>query len=212
MVATTRDNFPASVSYTVFFLSGMAAILYQVLWQRAVFTMFGSDSESVTIVVSAFMLGLGLGSLVGGALSKRFPNHLILVFAAIEASIGAFGLVSLSFFAALREWVLSASEVTLHIVSFIGVALPVSLMGMTLPVLVAYLVRQTDNVGHSVGVLYYVNTLGSAVGCFIGAFFLFRELGMSGSVMLAAGLNLGVAAVVLIVDRLTKDRLTKEDR
>lgn len=206
MVATTRDNFPASISYTVFFLSGMAAILYQILWQRAVFTMFGSDSESVTIVISAFMLGLGLGSLVGGALSKRFPNHLIPVFAAIEAAIGAFGLVSLSFFGILREWVLEASDLTLHIVSFVGVALPVSLMGMTLPVLVAYLVRQTDNVGHSVGVLYYVNTLGSAVGCFLGAFFLFRVLGMSGSITLAAGLNIGAATIVLVVDRFTRRR------
>lgn len=205
MVATTRDNFPASVSYTVFFLSGMAAILYQILWQRAVFTMFGSDSESVTIVVSAFMLGLGLGSLVGGALSKRFAHHLIPVFAGIEAAIGLFGLVSLSFFGLLREWVLTASDLTLHIVSFVGVALPVSLMGMTLPVLVAYLVRQTDNVGHSVGVLYYVNTLGSAIGCFFGAFFLFRVLGMSGSVTLAAAINLGVATTVLVVDRLKRD-------
>jgi predicted membrane-bound spermidine synthase len=206
MTARAADNFPVSVSYTVFFLSGMAAILYQILWQRAVFTMFGSNSESVTIVVSAFMLGLGVGSIAGGALSKRFPEHLIPVFAGIEAAIGLFGLVSLRFFEMLREVVLHTSDLTLHIVSFLGVALPVSLMGMTLPVLVAYLVRQTSNVGHSVGVLYYVNTLGSAAGSFLGALFLFRVFGMSDSVSIAASLNLGAAVTVFAVHRATSAR------
>jgi predicted membrane-bound spermidine synthase len=206
MVATSSDKFPAPVSYAVFFLSGMAAILYQILWQRAVFAMFGSDNESVTIVVSAFMLGLGIGSLVGGVLSRRFADHLIMVFAAIEAAIGLFGLVSLGYFRLLRDLTLNASDLTLHIVSFVGVALPVGLMGMTLPVLVAYLVRQTDNVGHSVGVLYYVNTLGSAIGCFVGAFGLFAALGMSGSVTVAASANLLAAAAVVLVDRVVKGR------
>src|SRR2546427_2232945 len=50
----------------LFFLSGFPALLYQVVWQRALFTIYGVNIESVTVVVSAFMLGLGLGSLVGG--------------------------------------------------------------------------------------------------------------------------------------------------
>lgn len=204
MSSNASDNFPAPVSYGVFFLSGVAAVLYQILWQRAVFTMFGSDNESVTIVVSAFMLGLGIGSLVGGALSKRFATRLIPVFAAIEGCIGLFGLVSLDFYGMLRDVTLDASDLGLHVVSFLGIALPASLMGMTLPVLVAYLVRQTKNVGHSVGILYYVNTLGSAAGSFLGALALFGALGMRGSILVAATLNIGVAAVVLIVHRITR--------
>jgi predicted membrane-bound spermidine synthase len=201
MAARATDNFPAVISYAVFFVSGMAAILYQILWQRAVFTMFGSDNQSVTIVVSAFMLGLGVGSLIGGQLSRRFPKRLIPVFAGIEGAIGLFGLVSLGYFRLLRDLTLEASETMLQVVSFLGVAVPVSLMGMTLPVLVAYLVRQTNNVGQSVGVLYYVNTLGSAVGCLVGALALFAAFGMSGSVAFAAALNLVAAATVLVVDR-----------
>lgn len=55
----------------LFFLSGFPALLYQIVWQRALFTIFGVNVESVTVVVSAFMLGLGLGSLLGGWLSQR---------------------------------------------------------------------------------------------------------------------------------------------
>jgi hypothetical protein len=61
--------------YAVFFLSGVAAILYQLVWQRALLTLLGTDSESVTLVVSAFLLGLGTGGFAGGGLSRtRVPD------------------------------------------------------------------------------------------------------------------------------------------
>ena len=50
----------------LFFCSGFPALIYQIVWQRALFAIYGLNIESVTIVVSGFMLGLGLGSLVGG--------------------------------------------------------------------------------------------------------------------------------------------------
>ena len=59
---------------TLFLFSGMPALIYQVVWQRALFSIYGVNAESVAIVVSAFMLGLGLGSLAGGRLSARFPQ------------------------------------------------------------------------------------------------------------------------------------------
>jgi len=55
----------------LFFFSGFPALIYQLTWQRALFRIFGVNIESVTVVVAAFMLGLGLGSLLGGELSKR---------------------------------------------------------------------------------------------------------------------------------------------
>src|SRR5579862_6413789 len=52
--------------YGLFFLSGFPALIYQIVWQRTLFIIYGVNVESVTVVVTAFMLGLGLGSLVGG--------------------------------------------------------------------------------------------------------------------------------------------------
>jgi xanthine/uracil permease len=49
-----------------FFLSGAVALIYQVCWQRLLFAVVGVDIESVTPIVSAFMLGLGLGAALGG--------------------------------------------------------------------------------------------------------------------------------------------------
>src|SRR3977135_2333362 len=61
--------------YVLFFISGFPALIYQIVWQRALFTIYGVNIESVTLVVSAFMLGLGLGSLLGGVWSRtpRLP-------------------------------------------------------------------------------------------------------------------------------------------
>src|SRR6266853_1821452 len=77
----------------LFFFSGFPALIYQLTWQRALFRIFGVNIESVTIVVAAFMLGLGLGSLVGGWLSKRRDLPLLPLLAAIESLTAAFGLL-----------------------------------------------------------------------------------------------------------------------
>ena len=58
----------------LFFLSGIAALVYQVCWQRMLFVAFGVDIESVTIIVSTFMFGLGARALLGGELADRYPR------------------------------------------------------------------------------------------------------------------------------------------
>ena len=77
-----------------FFLSGMAALIYQVIWQRLLFVVVGVDLESVSIVVSTFMMGLGLGALIWGWLADRMPERILLTFCAVEAGIAVFGLLS----------------------------------------------------------------------------------------------------------------------
>jgi MFS family permease len=76
----------------------MPALIYQIVWQRALFAIYGVNSESVAVVVSAFMIGLGAGSLLGGWLSEKFPRRTILLFAAAEFGTALFGLASLSIF------------------------------------------------------------------------------------------------------------------
>src|SRR6201992_3024645 len=96
----------------LFFCSGFPALIYQLTWQRELFRIFGVNSESVTIVVAAFMLGLGLGSLSGGWVSKHRTIALLPLLASIELATAAFGIVSLGVFehvgAAIVDWSLPA--------------------------------------------------------------------------------------------------------
>src|SRR5580693_6787866 len=82
----------------LFLCSGMPALIYQIVWQRALFAIYGVNAESVAVVVSAFMLGLGLGSIAGGRLSARFPRYAIVIFGVAELGVAVFGLVSLRLF------------------------------------------------------------------------------------------------------------------
>lgn len=185
--------------YALFFLSGFPALIYQIVWQRTLFAIYGVNIESVTMVVSAFMLGLGLGSLAGGRISKNPSAPLLLLFAAVELGVAAFGSVSLPLFHWVANFTAGSPPLETGLISFALVLIPTVLMGATLPLLVAQLVRLSGNVGRSVGTLYFVNTLGSAVACFAAGLFLMRNLGMSGSIAVAVALNVLAALVVLLL-------------
>ncbi len=188
----------------VFFISGMAAVLYQLIWQRALFTIFGTNVESVTIVVAAFMMGLGLGSLAGGRLAMALRGKLLLAFAFFEIGIGAFGFFSLTFFKWVGTVVLAASTFSVGVVTFACVLFPTLLMGATLPVLVEYVVARLRNVGQAVAILYFINTLGSGVACFLAGILLFKNLGESGAVLFAASLNFLAAILILLSIKINK--------
>jgi spermidine synthase len=123
------------------------------------------------------------------------------VFATIEIGIGVFGFFSLGLFHSVGELTLQMSAPMTALVTFLLVLVPTLLMGATLPLLTAHLVRHSGNVGRSVGLLYFVNTLGSAFACFIAAAFLMRLLGQQGAVALACGINLLVGGGALLAQR-----------
>src|SRR5947209_6537637 len=75
----------------LFFLSGVPGLIYQIVWQRALFAIYGVNSESIAVVVTAFMIGLGLGSLLGGWLSAKLPHRAILLFGIAELCVAVFG-------------------------------------------------------------------------------------------------------------------------
>ncbi len=181
----------------VFLISGASALAYQVAWQRSLFAIYGINIESVTVVVMAFLLGLGIGNTVGGAFSRKPSRPVLLYFGLIEIGIGAYGFFSLQLFAYIGSLTLHMSEVATALITFLLVLFPTLLMGATLPLLVAHLVRRTQNVGSSVGLLYFVNTAGSAVASVATVVLLLRHLGQSGTIMLAAACNGAVGLFVI---------------
>ena len=195
----TRKPVNASPYYALFFASGFPALLYQIVWQRALFTIYGVNIQSVTVIITVFMLGLGLGSLAGGRLSSLRGLNVLRVFGLIEVGIGTFGAFSLVLFHYIERFTAGVSTSSTAIVTFLLLLIPTLLMGSTLPLLVEYLVRETENVGESVGSLYSVNTFGSAVACFVAAAYLMRALGQSGSIHVAAAINgvVGTSALLL---------------
>jgi predicted membrane-bound spermidine synthase len=186
----------SSTVIALFFVSGAAALIYQICWQRLLFEGFGVDIESVTIIVSTFMLGLGLGSLAGGELADRLPEHLIALFATAEIATAAFGIVSPTLIRAAGGLVVDHSLPAIAAINFGLLLVPTILMGSTLPILVTHLVKIRGNVGVSVGVLYFANTLGAATGAAFTGFIALYYVGLTSTIHIAAALNVAVGAAV----------------
>ena len=198
---TKANRGQSALVAALFFCSGFPALIYQIVWQRSLFAIYGVNVQSVAVVVSAFMLGLGSGSLLGGRLSEKFPDRGILIFGICELLVAGFGLISLRLFHWAAGFTAGSSLGYTILFSFLLLVVPTMLMGATLPLLVEQLVRTSRNVGYSVATLYFVNTLGSAVACFVCAQMLLRNFGQSGSVTLAVCVNTLVGATAFLYGR-----------
>lgn len=196
----------------LFFFSGIPALIYQLVWQRSLFAIYGTNAESVAVVVSAFMLGLGLGSLVGGWLSSRFPEKAILLFAFSELGVALIGLVSLRVFHWAATFTAGANLPSTIVFSLLLLILPTMLMGATLPLLIQHLVHNLGRVGVPVATLYFANTFGSAVACYLCATFLLGSFGQSGSVLVAAVFNILVATFAFILGSRKKFSFAEYER
>jgi len=213
--STPRDGGTSIGLYTLFFCSGVSGLIYQVVWVRQFGRVFGNTVYSGSVVVAIFMLGLGVGSILFGALADRRhasgARGLVRVYAGLEALIAALGLGISLLLPHLTTLVsqLSAYDIgadgwrTLSIWSYVvraGVALlllgPITcLMGGTLTVLVRFVTRvEVGERGWPIGLLYGINTLGAAVGAMLTDFALVPALGLLATQLVAVALNVVAAA------------------
>ena len=183
----------------IFFISGFSALIYQVCWQRMLFTGFGVDLTSITMIVSVFMAGLGIGAFFGGRIADWFPNKIITIFCLIEMGIGLFGLISYSMIMGLQHTLIHANTFLLGIATFLLLLFPTFLMGATLPLLTSYFNQFITNIGESIGTLYFYNTLGAALGALATGFVLFNYLTRSQSTYLAASLNIFISILIFVL-------------
>lgn len=186
-----------SLLYLLFFLSGIPALIYQTVWQRALFSIYGTNIQSITIIVAIFLFGLGLGALIGGYISKVKAGNLLGVFGILELSIGIIGFFSLNILFWIGKHTLSLNLTAVSLVVFLLLLLPTIMMGASLPLLVAYLTRRLPNVTVSVGSLYSANTFGAAFACFVVSVLFMRYLGQANTVIIAALINCVVGSSAL---------------
>lgn len=184
-----------------FLASGAAGLIYQVAWQRILALQSGVGIYSVAAIVAAFMLGLGAGSLGGGALTVRLsPRAALYAFAAVELAIGVFGALSCWLYydvLYVRAAWLYAPVWRAALVHLAVLLPPTFLMGMSLPLLARATVVDPRTAGRTLGVLYGINLLGAAVGALLAPWVLIRFYGIRGATLVAAAANVfaGVAGL-----------------
>jgi spermidine synthase len=202
-LSTSRDGALARAVGLLFFGSGAAGLVYQVLWMRSLGLLFGSDIAGVSIVLGTFMGGMALGHFAGGLICQRLAKPLV-AYGLAELGIG---LSALLFPSLLRAAEIplgeayralgpeSAQYQLLRVALSAGALLiPTGLMGATLPLVLRHFARDDAALGKSGGGFYAANTLGALCGTLLVGFVLLPQLGMARSNACAAALNLAIGA------------------
>ncbi len=195
----------------LFLASGAAGLMYQVVWTQDLVLVFGNTTLAITTTVSAFLAGLGIGSLAGSAVGVRLRQALA-VYGLLEIAIGILALLMPLAFEAITTLFRSAylslpsTEVALirFGLAFVALALPTILMGMSLPVLTRHLVREDPDVGERVARLYGLNTLGAVAGSLASGYLLIELIGLRGTTLVAVALNLCAGGGALLMSRIAR--------
>jgi spermidine synthase len=215
-----RSEKLSSLAYPLFFASGAAGLIYEIVWTRQLIYVFGSGLYAVTAVLSAFMAGLALGSfLLGRAADRlRFPLRFYALLETVLAATGLLLPLVLRQMDRVDGWAygrwgedfakLTACRFT---VTFLLLLIPTTLMGATLPVLSRALVRRGSRLGLKVGGLYAVNTAGAVAGAFLAGFHLLGAYGVLRTNSLAAFLNLVAALGAFTLSLLTERSLDAKE-
>ncbi|MEM6552096.1 MAG: fused MFS/spermidine synthase [Planctomycetota bacterium] len=192
-------------------VSGLAAMVFQIAWTRVLTLLIGSSVYAFGLILTAFIIGLGLGALAYGPFSDRVRAPLARL-GIFQIAIGLSALCVVPVFAWLPYyltgaiasaggafWQVQALEFGLVLAITL---VPTLLMGAAFPLVTQTYARRAPGVGQSVGTVYTCNTIGAIVGSFLGGFVLIPLVGIQNTLYAAVTLSLGVGVVYTLIDPL----------
>jgi predicted membrane-bound spermidine synthase len=196
----------------VFVVSGAAGLIYESIWSRYLSLLVGHSAYAQIIVLVIFLGGMSLGALLVGHRSERL-RHPLLIYAAVEATVGLIGLlfnyayIDISDFAYDTIFPSLAGGWLLIVVKWLLAGLMILpqsiLLGTTFPLMSAGAIRLVrGQSGRMLGLLYFANSLGAAVGVLLAGFVLLERVGLPGTLVAAAILNFIAAAGTMVGTRL----------
>ncbi len=192
----------------LFFLSGMAGLIYQVVWTKLLALTFGVTVLAVSTVLTCFFGGLALGSFLGGRWVDKRPDG-FKWYGTAEVLIGVYAIAFLPLLGinnSIYAYIARGSSFGIYgltllkfILSAILLFMPTLLMGATLPILSKAIARSHGSFARDIGWLYGANTVGAVAGAVLTAFFLIPNFGIKAIIHSAGALNIfiGVSAILL---------------
>ncbi|MEJ5027575.1 phosphatase PAP2 family protein [Comamonas sp. MYb69] len=203
----------------IFFFSGLAGLVYEVVYAKALGVTFGGTSLAAKTVLMTYMGGMALGAWLGGLLAERTKRPL-LWYAYFEAAIGLYAAITPLLFSAIQLiYVMIAEDrapdagwLTILRMSLGAAVLgvPTILMGATLPLVFQCLRSMGIPTGRAIAPLYGANVLGAAVGALIAGYLLLPAVGRNGGTFLAAAISLLVS--LYVIEKLKKGSVSYIER
>ena len=190
---------PRFVLFVCIFLSGFTALVFQVVWQKYLAQILGSEARSISLVVAIFLFGLATGYRIWGQLTKKtWPRHQLLkIYGCIEIAIGLYAIFFPIGFDKVRQTIHLLPD-ALFMDFFLTLTLlffPTFLMGASIPLLTVILPKNSDEINRVHAKIYGINTLGAFFGVVLASFYLIPHWGLFMSMGLFGACNILIGIV-----------------
>lgn len=204
------SKFLSPTLFLLFFLSGFCGLLYQIIWLRKAFAFFGVITPVLSIVLSTFMLGLSVGSWIGGLWGGKWRRQTglspILLYGITELLIGVGGLLVPYLFSwgAASILFLGESNSTRYLLMS-ALIISISIlpwcvfMGMTFPLMMAFMKETLEGSDSSFSFLYLANVIGAMAGVGLTAIVLIELFGFQACLLSAVATNMTIAFISFIL-------------
>lgn len=195
--------------FFVFFLSGFSGLIYESVWSGYLKLFLGHAAHAQTLVLSLYMGGMAIGAWLAGRYMPRLANPLM-AYAAAELLIGLFGMVFHPVFVSASDTMLDQilpgieSPFLIELIRWCGAALLIVpqtlLLGATFPLISVGILRSFPlGPGQTISMLYFTNSMGAVIGVLLSGFVLVAEVGLPGTIMTAALVNILLALMVYFI-------------
>ncbi|HEY9755376.1 MAG TPA: hypothetical protein V6C97_09450 [Oculatellaceae cyanobacterium] len=201
---TKEDELPGNIGGLIagaLFLSGMTALVYEIVWQRMLVRIVGATLPAVSMIFSIFIGGLALGALFSVPILRKKESPLA-VYGFVELALAGFGIgIPLLFGASGSRLFSSISGSVLEGALYVVMLLvPATLVGITFNCVAKHLfdsVSEHKTRSHLISRFYCLNLLGGTFGAFLAVLCLIPYLGLSITSMSMSLVNLCVFFVLI---------------
>jgi spermidine synthase len=205
--------------HLVIFFTGFSFLVFEISWFRMLSLVIGATVSASTIVLVAFMLGVGLGGYFWGK-KLALVAHPIKWLCGMLTAIAIMGLINrplITYFIPQLYLFFNAShllpaltEFLVFVVAALALFAPAFLMGGILPIISSITVHTKEELAGGIGKIYALETLGSTLGGFITGFFLLGNVGQNNTLLLPVSINLLLAGVLLLAKKFYPSHLTND--
>ena len=201
--------------YGATFLTGFAALCGQVVWQKYLAILVGSEARSMSLVIAVFLLGLASGYYFFGKLTEKrqWPRfRLLKIYGYIEWATAIYLFSFHLYYQSLESFSFNSPAILVMdiLIAFLALFFPTFLMGASIPLLTTTLPDQPEEINSIHSRIYGWNTLGAFLGTLVAGFYLVPSFGFSLTLIIAGGINF-FAALVFVGNRLEGETREKED-
>jgi spermidine synthase len=206
-VARTETSFRVAAGawpvYIAIGLSGMTALGAEVIWTRLLSLLFGATVYTFSLILGAFLLGLGIGSSVGAGMARTMTNPRIALGVCQLLLMAGIAWAGYSLTEALPYWPINPNlaltswfTFQLDFMRAIWTVLPSAVLwGASFPLALAAVSTREQDAGHMVGGVYAANTVGAIIGSLATALVIIGSLGTQ----TAQRLLIAIAAVSALI-------------